>query len=219
MQDDKQNTYTFGHIELETDGRPPASNFKKFCAAGTSVVIGIAVAITVAIVVIYPIFKKGTSVSSSSSSAVQYNSNITVYYASSLDDILSNVINPQFQSKYNIRVNTLSDSSGNLAKKLKTGAFADVFISADSKINAALLPIMLPSSSIPVIRWYTLWASTSLGIGYNSQSIYAPQFESIANGSKLWFDVLSSNSQMKIGRTDPDSDPKGKEDIVMSLLA
>ena len=94
-----------------------------------------------------------------------------------------------------------------------------MFISADSKINAALLPIMLPSSSIPVIRWYTLWASTSLGIGYNSQSIYAPQFESIANGSKLWFDVLSSNSQMKIGRTDPDSDPKGKEDIVMFLLA
>ena len=216
MENNKHNTYTFGHIELETDGQPPDSNFKKFCAAGTSIIISIAVGITLVIVFVYPILNKRSSVSSSS--VFRYNSNITVYYASSLDDILSSIINPQFQSKYNIRVNTLSDSSGNLAKKLKTGAIADVFISADSKINAALMPIMLPSSSIPVIRWYTLWASTSLGLAYNTQSIYAPVFESIANGSKLWYEVLESNSQIKIGRTDPDSDPKGKEDVVMFLL-
>ena len=206
--DDESNTYSFGQVEFERGGdKDEVKCNLKFVLILTAVVTALIVALSVALSIAYTVYQKNRP-SSTTIMTRTFDSNVTVYYAASLNDIMSRVINPEFQTNYNIRVKTVSDASGNLAKFLKAGALADVFISADSRISAALLPVLLPSKSVPIISWYTLWASTSLGIGYNKQSQFAPIFESIANGSIPWYKGLNPDT-MKIGRTDPDLDPKG----------
>lgn len=206
--DDKLNTYSFGQVEIEgVERRDEIRLNVKHVLIVIGAVTALVVALAVAVGVAYTVYAK-KSMPLNPIVSRNFDSNVTVYYAASLNDIMTRVINPEFQTNYNIRVKTVSDASGNLAKFLKAGNVADVFISADSKISASLLPVLLPGKNVPVISWYTLWASTSLGIGYNKQSQFAPIFESIANGSIPWYKGLNPDT-MKIGRTDPDLDPKG----------
>ena len=224
--DDGGGVYTFANFEqdIEGDGKGGVSNkprtdydFKYFMA-GTAIIVTVVVTIAFALSIAYAVYIK--SAAPTGTTILPFYSNVTVYYASSLNDIMTRTINPAFQTTYNIRVNTVSDASGNLAKALKLGKPADVFISADNKISAALFPINLPGTTTPIISWYTFWASTNLGIGYNVNSTFAPIFESIANGSVPWYKGLKKD-EMKIGRTDPDIDPKGerlKEHFFQSCL-
>lgn len=211
---DERGSYTFGNMEVDVEGQGKEGLLQrqkytvKCFLTGTAVMITIVIALVIALSVAYAVYIKGV-VPRASTGKIPFYSNVTVYYASSLNDIMIETINPSFEAKYNIRVNAVSDSSGNLAKALKLGKAADVFISADSKISATLLaPVVLPGTTIPVISWYTFWASTNLGIGYNINSTYVSTFEKIANGSLPWYEGLNQ-ATMKIGRTDPDSDPKG----------
>jgi molybdate/tungstate transport system substrate-binding protein len=141
-------------------------------------------------------------------SSTTYNGNITVYYAGSLLGIMDRFIVTNFTAKYGIKVIEVAAGSGALATLLQNGANADVFISADSKISSTLTSYTVAKTQKKVIDWYTLWTRSKLGIGYNIDSEYASRFEAIANGSLPWYEAMDRNI-LKIGRTDPNLDPKG----------
>ena len=172
----------------------------------TTIAVAVAVAVATYFSLASRTVKAGTSYATPK---IPVSSNITVYHAASLNNIMALWINPGYTSKYNIGVKTVSDTSGNLAKQLKKGEVADVFISADGKISAALIKAKLPNSTEPVVEWYTYWASTRLGIAYNTKSRFAAELSSIVTDNVPWYKVLN-HVTMNLGRTDPDTDPKGK---------
>jgi molybdate/tungstate transport system substrate-binding protein len=206
------NSYTFGHFELtdEQERLRKSSYSLRFRILATLSIAGVALlAMTLTFAILY--FKK-TVDSKTVTPSMVVTSNITVYYAASLQDVMTRLINPNFTAQSSIGVKTVSGASGVLAKLLKGGAVADVFISADKKITSSLFdPVFLPNSTIPVLRWYTFWATTRLGIAYNTESPFVDTFEKIANGTIMWYKALDPNAGMRIGRTDPNLDPKGTE--------
>jgi ABC-type molybdate transport system substrate-binding protein len=207
------NSYTFGHFELSDDQerlRKSSYSLRSRILATSSAIAGVALlAMTLTFAILY--FKK-TSDSKTVTPSMVITSNITVYYAASLQDVMTRLINPNFTAQSSIGVKTVSGASGVLAKLLKGGAAADVFISADKKITSSLFdPVRLPNSTIPVLRWYTFWATTRLGIAYNTESPFVDTFEKIANGEIKWYKALDPNVGMRIGRTNPNLDPKGTE--------
>ena len=185
----------------------------------------ISIALLVSLLVTYLAFNKNTATTSGSSSInrpATANSwgNVTVYYASSFNDLMTRIINPDFSAKYDYSVMSVSAASGVLATSLKAGAVADVFISAASSYDTTLLSSLLIPSGKPVIRWYASFAKSRLGIGYNTQSPFLSVFQAIASGALPWYEGLDTTKySMKIGRTDPNIDPKGYRTVIMTRLA
>ena len=86
----------------------------------------------------------------------------------------------------------------------------DVFISVD--------PTLIRELGDKVAR-STTFASTSLGIGWSDASRYAPLFAGVAAGKTPLLDALSTPG-LRVGRTDPEEDPKGVYTITaMKLFA
>lgn len=216
------NEYTFGTLQFEQSEeeivkKEKRRQFNTRCLViWTSITIACIILIVIVLSVLFSVNNnRGTSKITPSSRVLD--GNLTVFYAASLQDVMTRLINPEFTFLYNTGVITRSGPSGALATALKTGIAADVFISADSAISASLLPILLPSSKTTILNWYTLWADTELGIGYNVNSKFKDTFEAIANGSLPWYVGLDQTT-MKIGRTDPDLDPKGSMDGYLAFL-
>jgi molybdate/tungstate transport system substrate-binding protein len=70
-------------------------------------------------------------------------------------------------------------------------------------------------------NWYVQYAGTSMVVAYNPKSKYASQFKAIADGSKPLQDLftLLETPGLKLGRTDPNIDPQGRDFIYMLELA
>ncbi len=71
-------------------------------------------------------------------------------------------------------------------------------------------------------NWYVQYAGTSIVLAYNPKSKYAADFKAVANGSKNVCSLFSSTLQtpgFKLGRTDPNIDPQGRDFIMMVELA
>ncbi|MEO6913305.1 MAG: extracellular solute-binding protein [Candidatus Baltobacteraceae bacterium] len=88
----------------------------------------------------------------------------------------------------------------------------DVFISADPKVLDDLIARKFITS-------YTIFGSSPMTIGYSPKSRFATSFEAAARGERSLLDVLSTPG-LRIGRTDPQLDPKGTRSIrALTLLA
>jgi molybdate/tungstate transport system substrate-binding protein len=71
-------------------------------------------------------------------------------------------------------------------------------------------------------KWYIPYAGTSMVIAYNPKSKYASEFKAYADGSKplgTLFSTLLQTPGLKLGRTDPNTDPQGRDFIFMLELA
>lgn len=129
------------------------------------------------------------------------NGTATVLYAASLEALMTNDVGPAFQ---NVSGDTFQGQGANsgtiasgIASKTMTG---DVFISAAASANAPLQG----AAGGNVVTWYVTFASTKLLIAYNPNSQFAQDFK-----TKPWYQVLQQPG-IKVGRTDPTTDPKGK---------
>lgn len=90
----------------------------------------------------------------------------------------------------------------------------DVFISADPVVNR-LLERPGPGPSAP---WFLTLARTEMVIAYGPGSRFAPAFREAAAGRRAWYEVLASPG-LRLGRTDPQLDPKGYRTILVLRLA
>jgi molybdate/tungstate transport system substrate-binding protein len=125
---------------------------------------------------------------------------VNVLYAGSLVNLMERGVGPAFNKATGEQFRGYAGGSVGLANqiraKLRRG---DVFISANPKVNSALMG----ATNGDWVKWYIAFAQSPLVIGYNASSSFAADFK-----TKPWYQVLTEPG-IKIGRTDPKLDPKG----------
>lgn len=126
---------------------------------------------------------------------------VSVLYAGSLTNLMEHRLGPAFSHASGYGYQGFGAGSTELAAQIKGGVRrGDVFISAspaaDSKLQGA--------ANGNHVTWYVTFASSPLVLGYNAHSSLARQFK-----TKPWYEVITQPG-IKVGRTDPKLDPKGK---------
>jgi molybdate/tungstate transport system substrate-binding protein len=126
---------------------------------------------------------------------------VTVFYAGSLVHLMDSEIGPAFDTADRSQFRGYSAGSFELAHEIKERLRkGDVFISANARANEDLMG--------PVngdwVNWYVTFAQSPLVIGYNPASRFAADLK-----TKPWYEVLQEPG-IRIGRTDPKLDPKGR---------
>ncbi len=138
----------------------------------------------------------------------------SVAYASSLQFLNEKVVSPAFTSAEGYKFSGRGASSGDLETDIASGEITpNVFESVGGDNITPLEP--------KFTKWYVQYAGTSMVVAYNPKSKYASQFEAIASGrqplSSLF--TLMETPGFKLGRTDPNVDPQGRDFIYMLELA
>jgi molybdate/tungstate transport system substrate-binding protein len=140
---------------------------------------------------------------------------LSVLYAGSLVNLMETGVGPAFQRETGVAYEGQGAGSVALANAIKDKTrTADVFISADPAVNRNLMG----AANDDWVSWYILFARTSMVIGYNPNSRFAPDFERVKGGSLPWYQVLQTPG-LKLGRTDPNLDPKGYRTLFLFDLA
>jgi molybdate/tungstate transport system substrate-binding protein len=139
---------------------------------------------------------------------------VNVAYASSLQYLNEKVISPAFTKAEGYKFVGTGGASGTLESEIAAGEIhPDVFESVGGDNITPLFP--------QFTQWYAQYAGTSMVVAYNPSSRYASQFKAIADGSQpvqSLFTLLQTPG-LKLGRTDPASDPQGRNFIYMLELA
>jgi molybdate/tungstate transport system substrate-binding protein len=151
---------------------------------------------------------------SSASSSPAVHGTASVAYASSLQFLNEKVASPAFTKATGYQFSGHGDSSGALeadiaAKELTPNVFESVGGDNITPLEPAFT------------KWYIPYAGTQMVVAYNPNSKYASQFKAYADGSKPLkglFTLLETKG-LKLGRTDPNIDPQGRDFIFMLELA
>jgi molybdate/tungstate transport system substrate-binding protein len=132
---------------------------------------------------------------------------VNVLYAGSLVNLMEHGIGPAFDKADGADFRGYAGGSNKLANEIKGKLVpGDVFISANPKVNADLMG----AANGGWVDWYVTFAQSPLVIGYNPSSRFAADLK-----SRPWYEVLQEPG-IRIGRTDPKLDPKGK--LTLELL-
>jgi molybdate/tungstate transport system substrate-binding protein len=125
---------------------------------------------------------------------------VNVLYAGSLVDLMQKQVGPAFQTATGYSVSGISAGSKDLAAEIKGKVHqGDVFISASPKVNATLEG----ASGGNWVSWYGTFATSALVIGYNPKSKFANDLKTMP-----WYKAITEPG-LKLGFTDPATDPKG----------
>ena len=125
---------------------------------------------------------------------------VNVLYAGSLVNLMEHGIGPAFDKASGDTFRGFGGGSNGLANQIKGKLRrADVFISANPKVNDALMG----EANGDWLTWYVTFAQSPLVIGYSPSSRFAAELK-----TKPWYEVLREPG-IKIGRTDAKLDPKG----------
>ncbi|HVA24863.1 MAG TPA: extracellular solute-binding protein, partial [Chloroflexota bacterium] len=140
---------------------------------------------------------------------------VQVLYAGSLVNLMEKGIGPAFKKVSGASYQGQGAGSVALANAIRDKTkTADVFISADPAVNASLMG----AANGNWVDWYVLFARTSMVIGYNPKSQFAAGFAKAKAGALPWYQVLEEPG-LKLGRTDPNLDPKGYHTLFLFDLA
>jgi molybdate/tungstate transport system substrate-binding protein len=160
-----------------------------------------------------------TTSSASSSPAASASSSkptgtASVAYASSLEYLNEKVAGPAFTTATGYGYTGFGASSGDLETDIAAAEIRpNVFESVGGDNIAPLEPHFT--------NWYIQYAGTEMVVAYNPNGKYASGFKAIADGSKPQQDLftLLQTPGLKLGRTDPNIDPQGRDFICMLELA
>ena len=154
------------------------------------------------------------SSSTSSSGAAKHTGTASVAYASSLQFLNEKVTSPAFTKAQGYKFSGHGASSGELESDIASGELTpNVFEAVGGDNITPLQP--------KFTKWYVQYAGTSMVLAYNPNSKYASQFKAFADGSKPLSGLftLLQTPGLKLGRTDPNIDPQGRDFIYMLELA
>ena len=150
-----------------------------------------------------------------SPSSTKVSGTANVAYASSLQFLNENVVKPAFTAATGAGFSGTGNASGTLESDIASGEISpNVFESVGGDNITPLEP--------KFTSWYIPYAGTSMVIAYNPKSKYASEFNAYADGSKplsSLFSTLLQTPGLKLGRTDPNTDPQGRDFIYMLELA
>jgi molybdate/tungstate transport system substrate-binding protein len=150
----------------------------------------------------------------SASASAKPTGTVSVAYASSLQFLNEKVVSPAFTAATGYTFSGRGASSGDLEADIASGEITpNVFQSVGGDNITPLMP--------KFTSWYIQYAGTSMVVAYNPNGKYASQFKAIADGSKPISDLftLLQTPGLKLGRTDPNVDPQGRDFIYMLQLA
>jgi molybdate/tungstate transport system substrate-binding protein len=126
---------------------------------------------------------------------------VNVLYAGSLVNLMEHGIGPAFDKATGDQFQGFAGGSNKVANEIKGKLRqGDVFVSANPKVNDDLMG----AANGDWVRWYIAFAQSPLVIGYNPSSKFAKDFRTMP-----WYKVLEQPG-IRIGRTDPKLDPKGR---------
>jgi molybdate/tungstate transport system substrate-binding protein len=132
---------------------------------------------------------------------------VNVLYAGSLVNLMEHGVGAAFDKATGTQFQGFGGGSVGLANQIKGKLRkGDVFISANPKVNSALMG----AANGDWVKWYVAFAQSPLVIGYNASSKFAADFK-----TKPWYQVLLEPG-IRIGRTDAKLDPKGA--LTVALL-
>jgi molybdate/tungstate transport system substrate-binding protein len=156
-----------------------------------------------------------SSPAASPSSSAKVSGTANVAYASSLEYLNENNVKPAFIAATGAGYSGTGNASGTLEQFISSGEIKpNVFESVGGDNITPLEP--------KFTSWYVQYAATSMVIAYNPKSKYASEFKAYADGSKplsTLFSTLLQTPGLKLGRTDPNTDPQGRDFIYMLELA
>jgi len=153
-----------------------------------------------------------SSPGSSSSSAPK--GTASVAYASSLEYLNEKVAGPAFTKAQGYKYTGQGAPSGTLESEIASKEITPNVFEAVGGDN--IMPLQ-PKFT----KWYIPYAGTQMVVAYNPKSKYASDFKAYADGSKPLKDLftLLETPGLKLGRTDPNVDPQGRDFIYMLELA
>jgi molybdate/tungstate transport system substrate-binding protein len=154
------------------------------------------------------------SSSSTSSAPAKPTGTANVAAASSLSFLNEKVIGPTFTKVKGYKYSGTYNASGDLESDIASGEISpNVFESVGGDNITPLFP--------KHTNWYIQYAGTSMVVAYNPKSKYASEFKAFADGSKPLSGLftLMETPGFKLGRTDPNTDPQGRDFIYMLQLA
>lgn len=137
-----------------------------------------------------------------------------VAYASSLTFLNEKDVSPAFTRAEGYQYSGTGNASGALEAEIAAGEIhPNVFESVGGDNITPLEP--------KFTKWYIQYAGTHMVLAYNPRSKYASQFKAFADGKKPLRDLftLLETPGLKLGRTDPNIDPQGRDFIYMLELA
>lgn len=140
---------------------------------------------------------------------------VSVLYAGSLVRVMEGPVAQTLAQQTGLQFQGEGKGSKALANLIGSGLRnPDVFISADPKLLDGL---MTGGDNSPVSS-YTVFGSARMVIAYSDRSPNRAIFEAAARGQQSILDVLA-DKQVRLGRTDPQLDPKGERTVrVLQLL-
>jgi molybdate/tungstate transport system substrate-binding protein len=139
---------------------------------------------------------------------------VNVYYAGSLVNLNENLIGPAFASASGYTYQGKSAGSGAIANQIKGKiATPDVVEFADPAVNTTLMG----SANGNYVSWYFTYATSKLVVGFDPKSTFAKAFKAVQKGTMPYYKALQQKG-LRIGRTDPNIDPKGYRAIWMANL-
>ena len=155
-----------------------------------------------------------SSSSSSTPAKAKVTGTVNVAAASSLSYLSEKVISPSFTKAEGYKYTGTYNASGDLESDIASGEISpNVFESVGGDNIMPLEP--------KYTKWYVQYAGNSMVLAYNPNSKYASQFKAFADGSKPLSGLftLLETPGLKLGRTDPNIDPQGRDFIYMLELA
>jgi molybdate/tungstate transport system substrate-binding protein len=155
-----------------------------------------------------------TPTSAGASASAKPTGAVNVAYAASLGFLNEKVVSPAFTAADGYSFSGFGAASGALESEIAAGEIhPGVFESVGGDNITPLEP--------KFTNWYIQYAGTSMVIAYNPHSRYASEFKAYADGSKPLSGLftLLETPGLKLGRTDPNTDPQGRDFIYMLELA
>jgi molybdate/tungstate transport system substrate-binding protein len=154
------------------------------------------------------------SSSSTSSAPAKPTGTANLAAASSLTYLNEKVVGPAFTKAEGYKFSGTYNASGALESDIASGEISpNVFESVGGDNITPLMP--------KFTKWYVQYAGTAMVVAYNPNSKYASDFKAFADGSKPLSGLftLMETPGFKLGRTDPNIDPQGRDFIYMLQLA
>jgi molybdate/tungstate transport system substrate-binding protein len=139
---------------------------------------------------------------------------LQVLYAGSLQDLVTRELFPCFAHLTGYQCIGRAGGSREWARQLRLGEVeADLLLSADSSVNE--LELMRPGEA--AAEWYLTFATNELVLAYGEASPAYVQIHAAAQEEDGWLRLLRLG--LRLGRPDPEVDPKGYRTLFALQLA
>lgn len=144
--------------------------------------------------------------------AAQAATPLRVAYAGSMGAVMDQKIGPEFAKSHSVEYQGIGQASYALAHLIASKQLAaDVFVPVTAGPMRILLDNGMAKAAVPI-------ASTQMVVVYGPKSRFAGKFAAAGSRKEKWYQILESPG-LRFGRTDPATDPQGRNVIFVMMLA